>query len=115
MKYILAFSLLLVATFTLAQSNAVPQASIVVSSLSQLTDYTGSLLQANWTDELRGGRFNLVDATGLTVDNGIVFASAKAGKYWKRDLTQSQAINAQWYGLSSSTTDAQPVLQAMIN
>jgi hypothetical protein len=69
--------------------NSISELSALVAARSEQVAFV--------KDSLRGGTFVLKSAAGNTVDNGIVFPSAIAGKVWVRQYDGLRS--ALWYGI----------------
>jgi len=88
----------------------------VLADIPELEDYSGNALTVIVTDSLRGGVFNYY-SSGLTSDDGVVFsATGKGTGHWKRQMTESDALNVTWFGaVGDSLTDNSTALQTAIN
>jgi len=78
-----------------------------VNTIDELEAYSSSATTIIVTDSLRGGIFNYY-VSGLTADDGVVFdATGKGAGYWKRQITESDAIDIRWFGAAGddSTTN----------
>ena len=87
-----------------------------VNTIAELEAYSSSATTVIVTDSLRGGIFNYYVA-GLTTDDGVVFdATGKGAGYWKRQTTESDAVDIRWFGAAGddSTTNTN-ILIAIID
>ena len=78
-----------------------------VDEISDLEAYDGTATTVVVNDSLRGGVFTYY-ASGLTTDDGVVFdATGKGGGYWRRQTTESDAVDIRWFGAAGddSTTN----------
>jgi len=81
------------------------QGQTVVSTISQLQATTATATSAAIvTDPIRGGDFVGKSITGYTIDSGTVFPSAASGFVWVRMMTESAAINVQWFGVNGDSS-----------
>jgi len=79
---------------------------VVVATVAALSAYSGSVNTVIVTDSLRGGVFTYY-STGLTTDDGIVFdATGKGSGHWKRQITESDAVNVEWFVTTSGSDTA---------
>lgn len=91
---------------------------LMVSDLTTLQSVSrgtnGTMKTAFVTDATAGGLFKYSSAT-LTDDGGITLPAAGGG-HWVRDISQSPAISAAWFGLvNDSTIDQTATLSALLN
>ena len=74
---------------------------VTVSTVANLSAYSGNATTVIVTDSLHGGVFNYY-ISGLTADNGVVFsATGKGSGFWRRQFNDYDGINVCWFGARS--------------
>lgn len=86
--------------FALTATAQTPVSTTVLTAtnISALQRYKGGLTVAHITDTMRGGWFRLTPKGSTVIDSGVNLYCANTAYVWKRDMTQSAAINIRWFG-----------------
>jgi hypothetical protein len=88
---------------------------IVVTTVSQLSSYSGTSTLIFLSDAKRGGYFNY-RSTGYTTNDGVAFsATGKGGGHWVRYFEPGDGVNPYWFGaVGDGSTDDLAALNSTV-